>query len=208
MPLAQFDKEIALLKSPKILAGIDEAGRGPLAGPVVAAACYIPAELQQHFLKVNDSKKLTEKKREEIFELALLYNVPRGVGMADSAEIDKINILQATFLAMRRAADALTAENKNFFFLVDGNQRVRDFTHEHEPLIGGDAKSLCVALASVIAKVTRDRLMKKLDAEYPQYGFAGHKGYGSKTHMEAIAKHGPCPHHRLSFAPLRQPELL
>lgn len=207
MPLAAFDLQFCRERNIKTLVGIDEAGRGPLAGPVVAAACYIPQKLISLFLEVNDSKKLTERKRERLFALAREHALPHGVGVATSAEIDKINILQATFLAMRRAAQSFSGMD-GAFFLVDGNQYIRDFRAPQAPLIGGDAKSMCVAMASVIAKVTRDNYMKELALKYPHYGFEGHKGYGSTAHMAAIEKHGPCPEHRMSFAPLRQPELL
>ncbi len=204
--LLSFDREKAASLNTQILAGIDEAGRGPLAGPVVAAACYIPAELIPLFKDVNDSKKLTEKKRDKLFALAIEHKLPHGVGFATSKEIDSINILEATFLAMRRAVEKLSAPHGTFF-LIDGSLKIRNFALPQEAVVDGDAKSMCIAMASVMAKVTRDNYMKELSLKYPAYGFEGHKGYGSKMHMEAIAQHGPCPEHRMSFAPLKQANL-
>ena len=189
-----------------ILIGIDEAGRGPLAGPVVAAAVRAGPEAYALFEDVNDSKKLTAARREKIFERVLEHKIPYGVGFASHAEIDGLNILQATFLAMRRAA-------QKFFTLpearalVDGNREIKNFPLPQTTVVDGDAKSFSVALASVIAKVTRDRYMTMIDAMYPQYGFAAHKGYGCASHIAAINKYGPCKEHRKSFAPVRELEL-
>ncbi|WP_428898062.1 ribonuclease HII [Parelusimicrobium proximum] len=202
--LLAFDRQKTDEYNAAYLIGIDEVGRGPLAGPVVACACYVPDSLKDHFPEVNDSKKLTEKKRELINARAHELGVPYSLGIATSKEIDEINILQATFLAMRRAVEKF-ASLDNVCILVDGNHKIQKLNLRQEPVIGGDGKSFCIAMASVIAKVYRDNYMCKLAEKYPQYGFEGHKGYGAKTHMEAIEKYGPCPEHRMSFAPLKQP---
>ena len=179
-----------------IICGIDEAGRGPWAGPVCAAAVIldqanIPSGL-------NDSKKLTEAKREELFP-AILASADVGVGLVSAQEIDAINILQATYLAMRRAVEALRA--KPTLALIDGN-RAPKLSCATQTIIGGDAKSLSIAAASIIAKVTRDKLMVALDQQFPHYGFARHKGYGTAVHAAALAQHGPCTEHRMSFKPI------
>lgn len=209
-PLQDFDKKMAQQYETNSLIGIDEAGRGPLAGPVVAGACYISPALCGYFDDVNDSKKLTPKKRELIFERIQTLGVLYGVGFASAAEIDRYNILQATFLAMRRAAQKFLSI-PNVFALIDGNHPVRNLIIRQQPIIGGDGKSLNIAAASIIAKVLRDRYMQTLETLYPGYGFAGHKGYGTPVHIEAITTLGPCPEHRRSFAPLRTlftPQLL
>ncbi|WP_424244443.1 ribonuclease HII [Elusimicrobium posterum] len=185
-----------------VLIGIDEAGRGPLAGPVVACAVCIPKEMYPLFEDVNDSKKLTEPKRLKIYARAKEAGISYGVGFASAAEIDSLNILQATFLAMRRAAQKFYDLN-NSYVLVDGNHKIREFELPQEAVIDGDAKSLSIALASVIAKTERDSYMKTVAPIYPHYGFEGHKGYGAKTHIEAILKHGPCKEHRKTFAPIK-----
>jgi len=201
--LADFDKEQAALFPTDFLVGIDEAGRGPLAGPVVAAACYISPALAEQFPEVNDSKKLTEKKREQLFErLTHTDGILYGIGFASAQEIDELNILQATFLAMRRAAEPLL-KYPNACALIDGPHPVAQFTLPQRPVIDGDAKSLVIAAASILAKVTRDRHLKMLDEKYPGYGFAGHKGYGTAKHLATLRALGPCPEHRRSFAPVR-----
>ncbi|QBG49227.1 ribonuclease HII [Verrucomicrobia bacterium S94] len=193
------------------LAGIDEAGRGPLAGPVVAAAVifdpdYIRAELVSTFGKLTDSKAMPEKRREEFFRiLESCDHVRIGVGIIEPAEIDEINILQATHKAMGLAAAQVEAD----FALVDGLP-VKGLPCEHRSIVKGDALSISISAASIIAKVTRDRMMVALDEVYPEYGFAGHKGYGTKKHLEALQKYGATPVHRQSFRPvaeLRQGEL-
>jgi len=177
------------------VAGVDEAGRGPLAGPVVAAAVVFPAG-QSMLSGIDDSKRLTPRQRERFFEAIYKSALAVGVGLADEAEIDRINILQATFLAMNRAVMSLTAQID--YLLVDG--RDMPFTdHAGESLIRGDARSMSIAAASIIAKVTRDRIMAEYDLHYRQYGFARHKGYPTRRHIEAIAQHGYCPIHRRSF---------
>lgn len=203
-PLLEFDKQQAIAQETNFLIGVDEAGRGPLAGPVVACACFIPPSIIQHFNDVNDSKKLTEHKREELF--ARLTNNPGviyGVGFATALEIDQLNILQATFLAMRRAAQKFL-NMPDSCALIDGPYTVPGLSLKQAPIIDGDAKSMVIAAASVIAKVTRDHYMNVLDTIYPGYGFAGHKGYGTAKHLQALRELGPCPQHRRTFGPVRK----
>ncbi len=176
------------------ICGIDEAGRGPLSGNVVAAAVILPPDFS--LPELNDSKKLTEKKREKLFPIIMEKALAVGVGMATPEEIDRLNILNADMLAMRRAIEALPVPAD--FALVDGNI-VRDFPIPAVPVIKGDALSLSIAAASVIAKVTRDHLCLDDDAAYPEYGFGKHKGYGTKAHMDALRTYGPSPIHRKSF---------
>lgn len=200
-----FDYESAWkAKGCRVIAGVDEAGRGPLAGEVVAAAvCFAEGAIVPPGL--NDSKKLTEKSRELLFEeLVSNEGVRYGIGMASVEEIDRINILKATHLAMARAVEALPISPD--VCLIDGLP-VRGFAWEQEAIVKGDGKSLSIAAASILAKVTRDRLMMELDREFPQYGFARHKGYGTKEHLEALRTHGPCAKHRRSFGPVSQLEL-
>lgn len=178
----------------KYVCGTDEAGRGPLAGPVVAGACILPDGLIIEGL--DDSKKLTEKKREHLFEEICEKALAWSVAMSTPAEIDEINILEASLLAMRRAIDALSI--KPDFVLVDGNIN-RGFQIPAKAVVGGDGISQSIAAASVLAKVTRDRLCTELDEKYPQYGFAAHKGYPTKAHKLAVFEYGPCPEHRSSF---------
>lgn len=186
------------------VAGVDEAGRGPLAGPVVAGAVILPEHLEG-LPGLNDSKQLTAAKREFLFAALLERgDVHCSVGMASAEEIDRINILRATHLAMSRAVQGLSRQAD--FCLVDGLP-VKGLPVPHRAIVKGDGRSLSIAAASVLAKVTRDRMMTEADAEYPQYGFAKHKGYGTKAHMEALRRHGPCPLHRRSFAPVSQMEL-
>ncbi len=181
-----------------ILAGVDEAGRGPLAGPVVAAAVVVEKYVPD-FDMINDSKKLSEKKRELLFDI-ILANCRVGVGIVSPREIDEVNILNATFSAMRKAIEELELEGVKFSkVLVDGNHKIRNYAGEQEAVIKGDSKSLSIAAASIIAKVTRDRIMKKYGELYPEYGFEKHKGYGTKQHKEALLKHGQIEVHRKSF---------
>jgi ribonuclease HII len=196
-----FSRERALrARGIFLVAGVDEAGRGPLAGPVVAAAVILPEDCAIEGL--NDSKKLTAKKREHFHTiLTLRADIQWGIGQADVAEIDSLNILRATHLAMARAVAALP--RKPDHALVDGLP-VRGLSVPHTALVAGDTLSLSISAASIIAKVTRDRLMTALDAEYPQYGFARHKGYGVREHLEALRSHGPSPVHRRSFQPVAQ----
>lgn len=189
------------------MAGIDEAGRGPWAGPVAAAAVHIRADfLRQEecglFAGLTDSKKLSASRREHFYSVLTGCEAVRfGIGLAEANEIDSINILQATYLAMRRAFDALNPAPD--FALVDGN-RLPPLPCAARAVVGGDGKSLSIAAASILAKVARDRLMAELDRRYPQYGFARHKGYGTAEHSAALREHGPSPVHRLSFRPVKE----
>ena len=177
-----------------LICGVDEAGRGPLAGPVCAAAVILPEHLQIPGL--NDSKKLTDKKRRELFPVIQEQAVAYGIGLASEQEIDEINILQATFLAMRRALDQLTVRPE--IALIDGN-RETDFGLPVKTVVKGDSLSANIAAASVLAKVTRDNIMVELAQQYPDYGFEIHKGYGTKAHYQALRTYGPCPIHRKTF---------
>ena len=177
-----------------LVCGIDEAGRGPLAGPVCAAAVILPKEFYDADL--NDSKKLSEKKRERLYAVITQNAVAWSVAFASVEEIERLNILRATFLAMNRAYAGLNTPVEKA--LVDGNQNP-GLPVQTECIVGGDGKYDCIAAASVLAKVSRDRLMCELGESYPQYGFQKHKGYATKQHREAIAHFGPCEFHRLSF---------
>lgn len=176
------------------ICGIDEAGRGPLAGPVCAAAVILPANLEIPGL--DDSKKLTDKRRRELMPVIMEQAVAYGIGYATHEEIDEINILQATFLAMERALEQV--RDKADFALIDGN-RQKDFGLPVKTVVKGDSLSANIAAASVLAKVSRDDYMDQMALEYPQYGFEIHKGYGTKAHYEALRTYGHCPIHRLSF---------
>lgn len=182
--------------------GIDEAGRGPLAGPVFAAAVILPENCTIE--GINDSKKLTPKKRDILFDKIKDGAVAYGIGFATEQEIDEINILQATFLAMKRSCDALNARPD--LALVDGN-RMPQLGVETRTIVKGDSLSASIAAASILAKVSRDRLLLQIDEIYPQYGFAKHKGYGTAFHVEMLKKYGPCPVHRKTFLKkiLREP---
>ena len=183
-PLYLYDLEY------KNVIGVDEAGRGPLAGPVVAAAVILK-EYTEELDEINDSKKLTEKKREKLYNI-IMKNFDVAVGISTVEEIDKLNILNADFLAMRRALKDLkkTRNEKEYTVLVDGNLKIKEYVGKQLPIVKGDAKSLSIAAASIIAKVTRDRLMKDLANIYPDYSFEKHKGYGTKAHIEAIKDKG------------------
>lgn len=193
----------------KPVAGVDEAGRGPLAGPVIAAAVILPENFS--FLeypgleKLNDSKKLSEKVREKIFSyITTNDHICWAIGEASAEEIGELNILRATGVAMQRALDALKPSPAHA--LIDGLP-VRDLLVPQTALIKGDSRSLSIAAASIIAKVSRDRMMNELDQEFPQYEFARHKGYGTAVHLEALRKYGPCRHHRRGFAPVERASL-
>jgi len=192
-----FDLEGAAIKAgANIVCGVDEAGRGPLAGPVVAAAVILdPANVPPG---LNDSKKLTGKVRENLFA-HILATAQVGVGVADVARIDRYNILAATMWAMAQAVNDLATTPD--LALVDGNRKP-DLACACQTVVKGDATAVSIAAASIVAKVTRDRIMCRIDADYPGYGFARHKGYGSPYHLEALARLGPCEHHRTSFAPV------
>jgi ribonuclease HII len=183
-----------------LLAGVDEAGRGPWAGPVTAAAVILPPGAALPGL--DDSKKLTPLQRDRLFDLIRNRALAFAVESVDSTEIDRLNILQATFLAMRRALGKLAPAPH--LVLVDGSLGIPGLPLPQRPLVGGDGKSASVAAASVLAKVTRDRLMQESHTLYPVYGFDRHKGYGAPVHAEALRRHGPCPLHRRSFAPVKE----
>lgn len=181
-------------KGIKTICGVDEAGRGPLAGPVCAAAVILPSHLELPGL--NDSKKLTDKKRRELYPIIKEQAIAYGIGFASEEEIDEINILQATFLAMQRAIDQL--EGKAEFALIDGN-REKDFGLPVMTVVKGDSRSASIAAASVLAKVARDDVMLAMAEEYPKYGFEIHKGYGTKAHYAALREHGASKIHRKTF---------
>lgn len=178
----------------KLICGVDEAGRGPLAGPVCAAAVILPEHIDIPGL--DDSKKLSDKRRRELFPVIKEKAVAYGIAFADHSEIDEINILQATFLAMERALEQLSVRPE--YALIDGN-REKDFGIPVETVVHGDSLSASIAAASILAKVTRDDYMMEMAQQYPQYGFEIHKGYGTKAHYAALQLHGPCPIHRRSF---------
>lgn len=197
MPDLSFEQHYA----PDIVCGIDEAGRGPLAGEVVAAAVILPLDLALSIpAALNDSKQVSKKNREWLFDWILQHAII-GIGSASATEIDSINILRATHLAMQRAFEALPTTAH--MALIDGNSAPHLPCKTHT-LIGGDGLSASIAAASIIAKVSRDRRMEILDAQYPHYGFARHQGYGTKAHLDALRTYGACPAHRRSFAPVRQ----
>lgn len=181
-------------KGYKYIAGVDEVGRGPLAGPVVAAAVILPEDFDVP--GVDDSKKLSEKRREELFDIIIEKAVAFGIGVADHQVIDDINILQATRVAMKQAIDAL--EQKPDYILFDA-MKIDDIEIPQESIIKGDAKVLAIAAASIVAKVTRDRMMVEYAAEYPGYAFEKNKGYGTKAHYKGLEEHGMCPIHRRTF---------
>lgn len=178
----------------KAICGVDEAGRGPLAGPVCAAAVILPANTIID--GVNDSKKLTEKKREELFDIIKETAISYSVAFASVEEIENFNILNATMLAMKRAVEGLDVNAD--YAIIDGN-KLPQLDIPCEYIIKGDAKSMSIASASILAKVSRDRLLYKYAQEYPQYRFDKHKGYGTKLHIQALKEFGPCPYHRKSF---------
>jgi len=178
----------------RFIAGVDEAGRGPLAGPVVAAAVVFPQDI--FIAGVDDSKKLSQKRREELFVVIQDKALAVAKGVVSEKEIDRLNILRATFKAMRMAIGSLPIRPEHV--LIDGRPLPENF-YPQTPLIGGDYKSFSIAAASIVAKVTRDRMMVEYDELYPEYGFAQHKGYGTKRHVEAIRKYGTCEIHRKTF---------
>lgn len=193
MDWLKYENE-ALSKGYNNICGVDEAGRGPLAGPVCAAAVILPkGEIIEG---VNDSKKLTEKKREALYDVIKEKAVAYSIAFASVEEIEEMNILNATMLAMKRAVEGL--EVPADYAMIDGN-KIPDLNIPAECVVKGDANSMSIAAASILAKVTRDRLCAEYETEYPQYGFAKHKGYGTKQHREMILKYGPCKIHRMSF---------
>ncbi|MGB5018915.1 MAG: ribonuclease HII [Candidatus Moraniibacteriota bacterium] len=209
-------ENVQVIESDKVIVGIDEAGRGPLCGPVVAAAVVF-RESEEILSKlpewkfIRDSKKLSEKQREKMFDFVMEQSFV-GVGMMHADTIDRVNILEATFLAMKSAIASLRQQlaksneqkirDEDFRILVDGNQLIPNIPVEQHAIVNGDALMKVIAAASIIAKVTRDRMMLEYDRTYPQYGFAQHKGYGTKVHMIVLRKFGPCPIHRMSFRPV------
>ncbi len=194
-----FFEALARRQGYQVVAGIDEAGRGPLAGPVVAAAVILP----EHFdlPGLNDSKQISEKKRNELYPLIRQQAIAVGIGVSRADEVDRINILQATLRGMSRAVERLSVAPD--FLLVDGITPIPTVV-DQKTLKKGDSRSLSIAAASVIAKVVRDRIMVSYDRLFPEYGFAGHKGYGSQKHREAVAQYGPCACHRRSFAGVKE----
>ena len=188
--------------------GIDEAGRGPWVGPVVAGAViFLTRDINPEILNnLNDSKKLSAKKREWLYDLLIAEEksgkLTYGIGLASSAEIDEFNILQATFLAMKRAAEKL--KTKPDFALIDGNRLPKDFICKAECIIKGDALSYSISAASILAKVYRDNLMKEMALKYPYYGFENNAGYGTKQHIEGLKKYGVTPEHRKSYRPIKE----
>ena len=189
--MKEFEKKYS---SFSYICGVDEVGRGPLAGPVVAGAVILPKDCD--ILYLNDSKQLSEKKREELYDVIMEKAVSAGLGYVSPARIDEINILQATYEAMREAIGSL---NPAPDLLLNDAVNIPGISVKQVPIIKGDAKSISIAAASIIAKVTRDRLMVQYDSIYPEYGFASNKGYGAQMHIEAIRKYGPTPIHRRSF---------
>lgn len=189
--LYRYEREYAAYQ---YICGIDEAGRGPLAGPVVAGAVILPKDCD--ILYINDSKKLSEKKREELYDVIMERAVAVGIGCSTPERIDEINILQATYEAMRQAVAQLPVQPD---LLLNDAVTIPELSVRQVPIIKGDAKSISIGAASIMAKVTRDRLMVQYDEIYPEYGFASNKGYGAQVHIEALKKYGPCPIHRKSF---------
>ena len=189
----EYEKQ-AMAEGYNIVCGVDEAGRGPLCGPVCAAAVILPTDCEIE--GINDSKKLSEKKRDMLYDIIKEKALAYSVVMVDAKTIDEINILQATFKAMREAVEGLSV--KADIALIDGNQKP-GLSIEERTLVKGDAKSISIAAASILSKVTRDRYCLEMDEKYPEYQFAKHKGYGTKLHYEMIAQYGICPEHRRSF---------
>lgn len=205
--MATLDLETAVLAATpyRYIAGLDEAGRGALAGPVAAAAVMLPLDnpdALDALREVNDSKQLSAKKRDVLFELIIQHALAYGIGLESAEVIDGIGILPATKLAMQTAVSQLRPAAE--YLLIDGRIRLKSIPLPQQAIIRGDSLSLSIAAASILAKVTRDRLMIELDPHHLQYGFAQHKGYGTAMHLAALEKLGPTPHHRHSFAPIRQ----
>ncbi|KKP80340.1 MAG: ribonuclease HII [Candidatus Moranbacteria bacterium RIFOXYA12_FULL_35_19] len=208
-------EEEFLSKGYKFIIGIDEVGRGPLAGPVVACAASIRTSdvlfghpMSKEFELIRDSKMLSEKQRESLFDF-IAENFYVGVGICDHRTIDRINILEASFLAMKSAVSQLKSKIKNLdnsklIILLDGNKKIPNFSFEQRAIVSGDKIVKSISAASIYAKVTRDRMMGEMHKIYPEYNFAQHKGYGTKIHMDALKKHGPCEIHRKSFRPVRK----
>ena len=188
-----------------ILGAIDEAGRGPLAGPVVAACVVCEPDMKlvnKHLEKLKDSKKLSEKRREALYDVIHETFSEVGIGICDHKTVDKVNILQASFLAMKKAISSI--KNKPDYIILDGRLLIPNFSTKQAAIINGDNLVFSIAAASIIAKVSRDRIMREIHSIYPQYGFDKHKGYGTKLHFENLTKYGPSPIHRTSFGPVKQ----
>ncbi len=199
------EEEKKFMNGATFVAGIDEVGRGPLAGPVLAACVVVEKgqKISKELLReVKDSKKISEKKREKIYNVILENFKYIGIASCDSRIIDKINILEASLYAMNKALFSLNIRPS--FVFVDGNQKVKNIKIDQETIIKGDAKVFSIAAASIVAKVTRDKMMKRYHKIYPNYSFDKHKGYGTKLHLERLKIYGPCPIHRMSFRPLSQ----
>ncbi len=194
--MREYEDEL-LKKGITLVAGVDEVGRGPLIGPVVTAAVILPKGYQND--EINDSKKLTEKKREKLYDIIMKDAVDVSIGICSEKEIDNINILEATKKAMKEAINGLKTKPEHV--LIDAVKL--DINIPATSIIKGDAKSISIAAASIIAKVYRDRLLIEMDKEYPMYNLAKNKGYGTKTHIEALNKYGPCKYHRLTFEPVK-----
>jgi len=203
MSPADWELEAALWSQGYLIAGLDEAGRGPLAGPVVAAAVIFPEGCEISGL--DDSKKLSPKRREELFEQIQDCALATAWAASSNELIDQRGIIPATYGAMLQAIDQLNQQPN--YVLVDGPRLPRQLSLPAQAVVRGDQKSCSIAAASIIAKVVRDRIMLEMHEQYPDYGFARHKGYGTKVHLQALVKHGPCPCHRRSFAPLRETRL-
>ncbi|MBI4424454.1 MAG: ribonuclease HII [Elusimicrobia bacterium] len=202
--LWRFDEALRSHHDVAVLVGVDEAGRGPLAGPVVAAAVVLPSAELPALRGVRDSKSLTPRQREELFPVIGRLSVQRAVGWALSDEIDRHNILQASLLAMRRAIARLRLEGAPHLVVVDGNREIPSLPHRQKPLVEADAYSQSVAAASILAKVVRDRWMDRFNGRFPGYGFGRHKGYATPEHLAALDRLGPSPIHRRTFAPVAQ----
>lgn len=205
MPTLEFEEAVVHETGARLVAGLDEAGRGAIAGPVVAAAVILPLEnplALAQLGEVNDSKQLNARKREILYDRIVRVAQSFGIGSSSASEIDQIGIIGATKLAMRRALALLDPAPEHL--LIDGRIRLRELALPQESLIRGDARSLTIASASILAKVTRDREMLEQQRHFPAYGFARHKGYCTWQHVAALSENGPCPIHRHSFAPIRQ----
>lgn len=196
----KYEKELKKLGY-KYIAGVDEVGRGPLNGPVVTACCIIDDNLD--LTGITDSKKISEKKREQLYEYIISNCVAYSIGECSSQEIDQYNILEATKIAMQRAVKELQKKVPVDYVLVDGNMKI-DFNLPYQSIVKGDLKSASISAASIIAKVTRDRMMIELDKKYPMYGYKLHKGYPTKKHLEAIKKYGLIDGYRLSYGPIKE----
>ena len=195
----QYEKEL-FNEGYNIVCGVDEVGRGPLVGPVVTSCVVLPKDFELEGL--TDSKKLTEKKRDKYYDYIINNCVAYAVGECSSEEIDKYNILEATKIAMKRAIDKVNEQVKIDYVLIDGNMKF-NFDYKYKSIVKGDYKSISIAAASVVAKVTRDRMLYELDEKYPQYGFKNHKGYPTKAHLEAINKYGLIEGYRKSYGPVQ-----